>query len=117
MNKEQIGSFILEERKRQNLSQQQLAEKAGFNRRQQITEIEKSQFDYGIEVLIKVLNALGYKPAFEQIESVTTKTITNVTSTFNFDFSKAEPAQDEETKIIKKEKVTQPFKRKVKRIK
>lgn len=70
MNKEQIGSFILDQRKQQKLSQKQLAERAGFTRYQQVLEIEKGQFDYGINVLTKVIKALGYELSFVPIDKV-----------------------------------------------
>lgn len=110
MNKEQIGSFILDERKRQGLSQKALAEKAGLTRYQQILEIEKNQFDYGVEVLIKVLNALGrilaiVDPTWEarvNAEATDPPIVQNPTTIF--DFSKAESAKEEEEQPIEKKK-------------
>jgi len=59
MNKQEIGAFILNERKNQKLSQKALAEKAGIGRWQQVLEIEKAQFNYSVDSLLKVANALG----------------------------------------------------------
>lgn len=101
MTKEQIGSFVLNERKKQGLSQKALAEKAGFSRYQQILEIEKNQFDYGVDVLIKVLNALGRvlvinDPTWETRVNAEVNEPDVQTSATIFDFSKAEPAKEEE---------------------
>lgn len=128
MNTEQIGSFVLDERRKQKLSQKALAEKAGLSRYQQILEIEKAQFDYGTEVLIKVITALGYKlafvnPTWEQPsnEGETTEVDEPIVPVSNgvFDFSKAKAATEEDNPdkiVIKKSKAKpnpdSPFKRK-----
>jgi transcriptional regulator with XRE-family HTH domain len=121
MTKEQIGSFVKDERKRQKLSQQALADKAGFPRYQQILEIEKAQFDYGIDVLIKVMNGLGLEIRFLQPgQFVTVPLDTVVTSEDKpllFDFKKTKAATEEDNpdkpvKTHKKvKKVDLPFKR------
>lgn len=94
MNKEQIGSFVLNERKAQGLSQKALAEKAGLTRYQQILEIEKNQFDYGIEVLIKVLNALGVTIVLNGSGQSVQRAEPKPSPTF--DFSKAEAAKEDD---------------------
>jgi transcriptional regulator with XRE-family HTH domain len=102
MNKEQIGSFIYNERKKQQLSQKALAEKAGITRYQQIIEIEKAQYDYGIDVLIKVTRALGFgvslNPPLNEVRLV-------CNNGMNFDFSKVESAK-EESSVHKKKAFT-----------
>jgi transcriptional regulator with XRE-family HTH domain len=59
MTREEIGLIILAARKRQGLSQKELAKKCGISRYQQILEIEKAQFDYSISMLIKIVSGLG----------------------------------------------------------
>lgn len=108
MDKQQIGSFVLTERKKQKLSQKDLAEKAGFSRYQQILEIEKAQFDYGVEVLSKVMKGLGLEIRFvppDQSESSPSPP----PDTGFFDFRKVEPAKEEilvskKIKLRKKDK-------------
>jgi len=62
MTKEQLGVFIKQQRMLQNITQAELAERLGC-RRQVIIEIEASQCDYGISVLIKVFEMLGFQLA------------------------------------------------------
>ena len=59
MTREEIGQFILAARKRQKLSQKELAKRAGITRYQQILEIEKAQFEYSFTMLNKVITGLG----------------------------------------------------------
>lgn len=92
MNKVEIGEFIRLNRRLQKLSQQQLAEKAGLTRRQQIIEMESASTDYGIDVLIKVVVALGYGLLVTQY--LPEKKIDEIPSTESFDFSKVEPATE-----------------------
>jgi transcriptional regulator with XRE-family HTH domain len=107
MTKEQIGSFVLDERKRQGLSQKALAAKVGLTRYQQILEIEKNQFDYGVDVLIKVLNALGVTIALNGTSQSVQKEQPASAPTI-FDFSKAQPAKEEEQQVV--DKKSQPKK-------
>jgi transcriptional regulator with XRE-family HTH domain len=65
MNKENIGSFIREKRIEQKLSQYDLADKAGVGYRR-ILEMEKDRKNYSIEVLISVINVLGYDLLFDR---------------------------------------------------
>ncbi len=101
MNKQEIGNAILTERKKQKLSQKALAEKIGLTRYQSILEIENGTFNYGIDVLIKVINALGIIlnliiPFSEETEE------SNATTSFKvFDFSKVEIAKEEDNENIK----------------
>jgi transcriptional regulator with XRE-family HTH domain len=67
MTKEQLGSFIKNERELQNLTQVNLAKKAGLSRRQVIIEIEQAKIQYPIDVLIKVAGALGFEVNFKRI--------------------------------------------------
>jgi len=88
VDKVQVGNFIRDNRKLQGLSQQGLAEKAGLTRRQQIIEMENAQYDYGIDVLIKVINALGFKLATGPLGE-------DVPADYPFDFAKVESAREE----------------------
>lgn len=83
--KQLIGKTIQEERKRQGLSQQALADKVGASRYQVIAEIEKGNTNYGIDVLIKVTEALGI--CFDL------RTQNNIIKPM-FQFSKIEPATE-----------------------
>jgi transcriptional regulator with XRE-family HTH domain len=100
MTKKEIGEFIRLNRQAQKLSQQQLAEKAGITRRQQIIEMESSSTDYGIDVLIKVVTALGFSVRINvptQLEwSEKEKQLPSQSEPF--DFSKIEAATEEPTK-------------------
>lgn len=58
MNKKQIGELIAAERARQQLTQQQVADKAGI-RRQSIIEVEQDQYNYRVDRLMEILDALG----------------------------------------------------------
>jgi transcriptional regulator with XRE-family HTH domain len=88
MNKQDIGLFIKTERTKQELSQKALAEKAGLTRYQQIIEIESCSVNYGVDSLIKVLNALGYVPRFKLIDNKEPVAML-------YDFSKIESAVEE----------------------
>ena len=136
MTKEEIGAFILNERKKQKLSQKTLAEKAGLSRWQQVLEIEKCQFNFSIESLIKIVKALGLKVVIHNVDlndgwkSIPDDVISpvqpepNATASFViFDFSKTESAKEEINGFItpnvifkkgyeKINKVIIPFKRK-----
>jgi transcriptional regulator with XRE-family HTH domain len=98
MTKEQIGSFVLDERKKQKLSQQALADKADFSRYQQILEIEKGSFDYGVDKLISVMNALNVTLVFTGTGQDVLKypLTTDDMVPILFDFSKAQPAKEED---------------------
>lgn len=122
MTKQEIGLFVLKERNDQKLSQQQLADKAGLNRRQQIMEIETNAVDYGVEVLVKVLKALGYilvplNPGSPgDLKPVDTELFYKEPTQVLFDFSKVEsikpePIEEKVGKLTKKT-VSLPFKRK-----
>lgn len=106
MNKEQIGAFIKAERNKLGLSQKQFAKKAGITRYQQILEIEKAQFDYGINNLINLLNTLGY--IIEIIlpeDSRKTFPVRLVCKNTEYDFSKTKPAEEELNLVPAKEKI------------
>ena len=116
MTKEEIGLFVLKERKKQKLSQKGLADKADLARYQQIMEIETASVNYGIDVLIKVVNALNFEiiindPGWEERVN---KEVNDTVSLF--DFSKVESIKPEpEEKVVGKLKnkiVSLPFKRK-----
>lgn len=109
MNKEQIGLFVRNERKKQKLSQVQLAEKAGLSRYQQVLEIEKAQFNYGVDGLIMVLNALKIPfPLVNDSEVIITKDSKEL-----FDFTNVESAKEPklDKPIKSSKKVTPIFKR------
>lgn len=57
MNRTEIGEFIKQKRLESQLSQAALAKLAGV-RRQSILEIENSQYDFRVDTLLKILNAL-----------------------------------------------------------
>jgi transcriptional regulator with XRE-family HTH domain len=82
MNKTNIGSFIREKRIEQKLSQYDLADRAGVGYRR-ILEMEKDRKNYSIEVLISVINVLGYDLSFVE-RSIKVKEPEYSTSIFNF---------------------------------
>jgi len=98
MNKQQIGLAIQAERKKQKLSQTTLATKAGITRYQQIIEIEKAQYDYGIDVLLKVTGALGLNVVLNETKA--NAKVANIV----FDFSKVKAAIAEKETIKHKPK-------------
>lgn len=101
MNKVEIGQFIRLNRQLQKLSQQGLAEKAGLTRRQQIIEMESASTDYGINVLIKVVSALGYRVLITQHLPEKSAEEQPIAA---FDFSKVEPAIEEPKEKLQKQK-------------
>lgn len=90
MTKQQIGDFIKKERIAQNLTQRELADKIEY-RRQVLIEIENSQCDYGIGIVIKIIEALGYQlvPTIKSTELPAAK----LASYLNF--KSIEPAKEE----------------------
>jgi transcriptional regulator with XRE-family HTH domain len=112
MTKQEIVSFIKEERKKQKLSQKELAYKADIKRYQQILEIEQGIVDVGIATFIKVVRALGYELL---ITNPYDKIPVDTGPLFIVDFSKVESDITEPEKIFAKFKqktVPLPFKRK-----
>lgn len=85
MDKNDIGVFLNKTRVEKNMSQQALAELAGFTRRQQILEIEQAKTEYGITALVKTLEALGYVLSIVPIATKDTKQ--------EFNFSKTKSAK------------------------
>lgn len=57
MNKQQIATFVKEQRLTLGMTQQQLADAAQV-RRQTVNEIENAVREYGIDKLLQVLEAL-----------------------------------------------------------
>jgi len=57
MNKQQIATFVKEQRLALSMTQQQLADAAQV-RRQTVNEIENAVREYGIDKLLQVLEAL-----------------------------------------------------------
>ena len=57
-NRLRIGQRIIDLRKEQGLSQNQLAQKAGIEQAT-ISRLEKGAFSVGVDILAKVLEALG----------------------------------------------------------
>lgn len=99
MEKSEFGKFIKDERTKQKLSQSALAERAGISRRQAIMEVENDLADYSSSVLIKLIDALGYKlqPVKDVPEYVFPHTLEEGYQT-SFDFRKVESAiPDDET--------------------
>lgn len=60
MNKQQIATFVKEQRTALSMTQQQLADAAQV-RRQTVNEIENAVREYGIDKLLQVLEALDIK--------------------------------------------------------
>lgn len=58
MTKQDIGNRVRQSRQAQGFTQKELAAKAGLSRYQHIIEIENAQYNYGIDTLLKVLEAL-----------------------------------------------------------
>lgn len=125
MNKKEIGLFIKNERKKQGLSQKDLAVKANLDWYQNILDIEKGETDYGVGRLIKVAEALGFVILFngvpakssdqietERVERVFALKTSNrkvIDSGFKMDFSKVESAIEEILPDISiKKKITKP---------
>lgn len=107
MTKLEIGTFVLNERKKQSLSQKKLAEKVGIKRYQQILEIEKGQFDFGVDILIRVINALGYKLAFIEPSKEQPIIVSSDTPTGMFNFKDAKSATEDDNPDFKTSKKNQ----------
>lgn len=97
MDKNDIGVFLNKIRVEKDMSQAQLAELAGFTRRQQIMEIEQAKTEYGITTLVKTLEALGYSLS---IVPIPTKAIQKE---FNFPKTKAAKKGDDYEQLHFKE--------------
>lgn len=66
-NKEkELIEQMVDLRKRQNLSQKQLADKTG-NKQQAISRIEKNEHSPSLQTFCNILNALGYGLAIERM--------------------------------------------------
>lgn len=99
MTKEQLGEFVKQQRLLQNVTQSELAEKIGF-RRQAIIEIENCQSDYGISVILRVLNALGYK----LVPTVTSTELPKYKPNTVLHFSKIESATEKDDPYLQEKK-------------
>jgi transcriptional regulator with XRE-family HTH domain len=92
MTTEQIGEFVKQQRISQNFTQTELAEKVGV-RRQVLIEIENAQCNYGINIIMKILSALGFK----LVPTIISTDIPKYERRILFDFkqiSPADPAND-----------------------
>ena len=58
--RERIGALIASTRKEKGLTQDDLAVKCGMQK-QNISRIEHGKYSVGVEVLAKILGAMGYK--------------------------------------------------------
>lgn len=101
MDKVEIGTFLNNIRIEKNLSQQQMADLAGFTRRQQIMEIEQAKTDYGITTFLKALEALGLTLSIQPITLKEVQKVGRVKRndptpqvTTLFDFSKVKSAKE-----------------------
>ncbi len=86
MTKQQIGELVKHERILRNLTQKELAAKAGLSRYQAILEIENASKNYQIENLLCVLSVLKVQVLPEYIEE--DKPITGI-----IDFGKVKSAK------------------------
>jgi transcriptional regulator with XRE-family HTH domain len=102
MTKEQLGDFVNQQRILQNYTQKELAEKVGC-RRQVIIEIENSQCDYGITMLVRVLKALSFDLVPSPYLSNTTK-VDRILYNFNI-IEPAKPEDDPSFQIQKKNRI------------
>ena len=60
MTKQELGEFVRDQRKARGLTQKELADKLSI-RRQAILEIENAQWNYGIDILLQILDSFGYQ--------------------------------------------------------
>lgn len=58
--RERIGALIKSIREEQGLTQDDIAERCGMQK-QNISRIEHGKYTVGVEVLAKILGAMGYK--------------------------------------------------------
>lgn len=105
MTRKELGEFVKHQRMLQNLTQQELATKAGFSRRQVVVEIENDQCDYGISVILKVLDALG----FVLMPTISPKQIPKLKVSTLLDFSKIEVAKEEDDPRLQDKKKNRIF--------
>ena len=61
---QEIAIRIKETRIKRGLTQEQLAEKLGYNNRSSINKIEKNTYEIGLETLIRIAKALNVSPAY-----------------------------------------------------
>lgn len=112
MTQQQLGEFIKQQRLLQNLTQNELASKIGC-RRQVVLEIENCQCNYGIDIIIKVLAALGYQLVPTPLSTELPKYERNVL--FNFSSIKvADVADDPYLQDRKRDRIFAQSKRKTK---
>jgi transcriptional regulator with XRE-family HTH domain len=105
MTRKQLGEFVKQQRILQNMTQQELADKAGFSRRQVVVEIENDQCDYGISVILKVLDALG----FVLMPTISPRQIPKLNVSTLLDFSKIEVAREEDDPRLQEKKKKRIF--------
>lgn len=96
MNKEQLGEFVKQQRMLKNLTQKEFADKLG-KRRQSVIEVENGQCDYGVSVLLAMIEVLGFT-------LVPTVISTTLPSNVGFNFSLIESAKEEDDPNFQKRK-------------
>jgi transcriptional regulator with XRE-family HTH domain len=115
MNREQIGSYIKGVRVERNLTQQEVAKKAGLLY-QRLLEVEKNKTDFTIDRLLTILNAMDLqiqivpKSPVEMFDVlapvIPVKEPPKIKEKNGYDFSATVAANDEEgiRNIFKKQK-------------
>lgn len=115
MNREQIGSYIKIVRVERNLTQQDVAKKAGLLY-QRLLEVEKNKTDFTIDRLLTILNAMDLQIQIVPKDSVEMFNVNShvipikeppkIKEKNGFDFSATVAAKDEEgiRKIFNKPK-------------
>lgn len=104
MTRKQLGEFVKAQRMLQNLTQKELADKLKC-RRQVVIEIENDQCDYGISVILNVLDALG----FVLMPTISPKQIPKLSLSSLLDFSKIEVAKEEDDPNLQDKKKKRIF--------
>lgn len=101
MTKEQLGEFVKQQRMLQNITQKELSERVGC-RRQALIEIENAQCEYGVSVIISVLNSLG----FMLVPTVCSTAL----PTYNFlNFAKIKSAEEKDDPSLQERKKERIF--------
>lgn len=99
MTRKQLGEFIKQQRILQNMSQKDLSEKIDC-RRQLVIEVEANQYDTGIGIYIKMLEALG----FQLMPTISSTELPKLDRDILFNFITIKPAQPEDDPLLQQVK-------------
>lgn len=104
MTTQQLGEFVKQQRMTQNLTQGELGSLVRC-RRQVIIEIENAQYNYGINIIMKVLAALGFK----LVPTIISTELPKYERKILFDFRTINPADPKNDPYLEEQKKDRIF--------